>query len=283
MEEKVAMKYRAGYCFLGQIRRPTNSPRPGKSGAVVSTTARKCRVKISPIGQRKDVVLTSNSLDVSKVLHFTDSKTSIKTDIESELSLHSFFDASKFSKIVKGKGGVYVDNYSSPAPKKHIKSFCPAAKKCLVVANAGGKGAIPSEALCIQYFHERFAAKNFLLEMEVSYNFDWKLVDSICNIYGHRVGISTTRAMSNEVFTEENGYQLLKKKLFGLVMARNCVSEEHSFSICFLHIWTPTIDIAQKLQKVYPRVVAEDDTGTFGEVIILASVYSDPWIYKKKS
>jgi hypothetical protein len=267
----------------------------------------------------KRLVTTNGTvLTASKVLHLTETKSSIKTEIENELSLHKFFDnfkqalattagaairkMNKTGQLLKGKGNIFIDYYSTPDPKKHVKNFCPAAKKCLVVTNGGGKSAIPSEALCIQYFFERFSAKNFLLEMEVDYEWkNWKIVDTICKIYGHNVGISTSRAMlypnpkktkeekkevkegkvKEKTYTDEDAHQLLKKKLYGLVMARDCVSEKHAFNICFLHIFCETGGMAEKLKKVYPRVIEEDDTGTFSEVIILATVYTDPWIYNK--
>src|SRR5205085_12162924 len=99
-------------------------------------------------------------------------------------------------------------------------------------------------------------------------------------------GVSVTRSMKfprPEDFTEEDAYNLLKKKLFGLTMARNGISDKHSFNICALHIWAQTLDIAEKLKKVYPRVIAEDESDTFREVIILTSVYNHSWIYNNRA
>lgn len=49
---------------------------------------------------------------------------------------------------------------------------------------------------------------------------NWKKVDYICTLYGERVGVSVTRAMSYpdpEQFSTDTAYRLLYKKLFGLV------------------------------------------------------------------
>ncbi len=80
-------------------------------------------------------------------------------------------------------------------------------------------------------------------------------------------------------FSDEDAYELLKRKMNGLLIARNCVSEEDSFYICFLHVLCQTRGIADKIRSAYPRVVSEDDTGTIGEIIVLATVYEDPFIY----
>lgn len=263
---------------------------PGKRRAVV--------VKISSVLQtssvltldqrskkdRKDKKPEKSVADTSKVLHLTDSKVSIKTDIESELALHSFFLRSL--KNVGSNGGVYIDSYTAPAFKEHTSSFCPAAKRCLIIPNAGGKSAIPSEALSLQYFYERFAAKKFLLEMEIEIFFDnWKLVDFVCNIYGERVGVSVTRAMRFDdpaMFSEDDAKELLRKKLYGLVMARKNATEKNSFNVIFLHIWCQTLDIAEKIKAAQPAVLAEDETDTYREVIILCSVYHEPYIYHNK-
>jgi hypothetical protein len=213
----------------------------------------------------------------------TKSKSFIKTEIENELSLYTFFE--KFKNNNKSQGGLYIDNYSGPEPEKHIPKFCPAAKRCLNEKNGGAVSSITSEALCIQYFFERFSASRFLLELEVEYHFHWKMVDVVCNIYGNRIGISTTRAMRygpDKSFSEEKAEDLLKKKLHGLIMARNCVSEKHKFNTVFLHVFAETQFMAEQLKKVYPKIIKEDESGTFSEVVIIVTVYTRRWLYDKK-
>ena len=73
----------------------------------------------------------------------------------------------------------------------------------------------------MEYFVRRFGAKDIVTEMEVEYcTFNWKKVDYICSLYGQRVGVSVTRAMSfpdPKEFSPQMAYRLLYKKLFGLV------------------------------------------------------------------
>jgi hypothetical protein len=87
-------------------------------------------------------------------------------------------------------------------------------------SNAGGTSTI-SESLSVEYFARRFQAKDVVTEMEVEYcSMNWKKVDYICTLYGRRVGVSVTRAMSYpdpDAFSPQAAYRLLHKKLFGLV------------------------------------------------------------------
>ncbi len=77
------------------------------------------------------------------------------------------------------------------------------------------------QSLSKEYFARRFQAKDVVTEMEVEYcSMNWKKVDYICTLYGRRVGVSVTRAMSYpdpDAFSPQAAYRLLHKKLFGLV------------------------------------------------------------------
>lgn len=77
------------------------------------------------------------------------------------------------------------------------------------------------QSLSMEYFSRRFQARDVVTEMEVEYRcMNWKKVDYICTLYGERVGVSVTRAMSYPnpaAFKPDEAYRLLYKKLFGLV------------------------------------------------------------------
>ncbi|KAG6553000.1 hypothetical protein Mapa_005337 [Marchantia paleacea] len=130
------------------------------------------------------------------------------------------------------------------------------AQRVLHEPNAGGSSSI-SESLSVEYFARRFQARDIVTEMEVEYCMkNWKKVDYICTLYGERVGVSVTRAMSYpnpEQFSKDTAYKLLYKKLFGLVVARHGVKEKHNFSRCILHIWCETHSAAKLLEILYPR------------------------------
>ncbi|EFJ15258.1 hypothetical protein SELMODRAFT_422943 [Selaginella moellendorffii] len=111
------------------------------------------------------------------------------------------------------------------------------------------------QSLSVEYFVRKFKATDVVTEMEVEYcAMNWKKVDYICNLYGQRVGVSVTRAMSYpnpEDFSPQMAYRLLYKKLFGLVVARHGVTDRHSFSQCVLHVWCETTTTAKLLQAQY--------------------------------
>jgi len=54
--------------------------------------------------------------------------------------------------------------------------------------------------------------------MEVSYfPYGGSITDYVCEIFGHKVGVSVTRAMKYRgVFMEEDAVTLLNKKLLGI-------------------------------------------------------------------
>lgn len=136
----------------------------------------------------------------------------------------------------------------------------PDALRVRTEANAGGTSTI-SEALSVEYFVRRFQAKDIVTEMEVEYcSMNWKKVDYICTLYGQRVGVSVTRAMSYpdpEQFSPDMANKLLHKKLFGLVVAREGVADRHCFSQCILHVWCETERTARLLEAEYLEVSQE--------------------------
>jgi len=150
------------------------------------------------------------------------------------------------------------------------------SRKCLLTKNAGGKSEV-SEAYSIEYMMTRLHAYDILLEMQVEYIFRYKMVDYICSISGERVGVSVTRSFPyyNNSFTEDDAAILLKKKLYGLIVSRNCVVEKLSFYKSVLHIWCPTEETANHLQKVYRSF----DLDVQNTLVLLVTVCDKKEIY----
>jgi len=157
------------------------------------------------------------------------------------------------------------------------------AYRSLTVKNAGGKSAI-SEALSIEYFTKAFNATSIILEMEIDYCIDYKMVDFICAIRQYKVGVSVTRAMGYPTaasYTLEQATTLLKKKLTGLIIARNGVNKRHNFYKSILHIWCQSTDIANLLEQAYSDLnFNEFGLDIKGIVILLLTICPDPIIYK---
>jgi hypothetical protein len=179
---------------------------------------------------------------------------------------------------------VFCDSYTLPSLNCIHKRMFRAAKKSLLVDNAGG-GSQLSEALSIHYFSERFHARRFVFENDIEYWIQYKMADFLCSIEGRRVGVSVTRAMgfpSPENFTEEDANRLMYSKMHGLVIARSGVSERHEFSVSILHCWCQTERIASLVKKAYEKVVMEDESNTLYQVIVLLSICPDDFIYRNQ-
>lgn len=138
--------------------------------------------------------------------------------------------------------------------------------------------------MSIEYFTRVFEARDILLEMEVEYWIDYKMVDFVCTVpsYG-RIGVSVTRAMgypSSDKFTYDRALKLLQKKLYGLIVSRNGVTKKHSFYRSILHIWCQTDRIALLLKKAYASFDIEDyGLNIKGVVVLQLTVCSHPCLY----
>jgi len=128
--------------------------------------------------------------------------------------------------------------------------------------NAGGNSKV-SEMHSIDLLMKKLNASNCLFENSVEYwCWDKKMVDFILSVpvldkeknsYDiTRIGVSVTRAFDTKKFpfTRESAIKLIKKKLNGLVIARNCVVEEQCFYQSVLHIWSPNEKVTELLLDV---------------------------------
>lgn len=158
------------------------------------------------------------------------------------------------------------------------------AKKSLLVDNAGGKSAV-SEAFSIYYFGWIRGATDFVFEKEVDYWISYKMVDFICTVKGKRVGVSVTRAMgfpSPNYFGYDDAVILLRKKLFGLIVARDCVMTKHSFSCSVLHVWCQTEAIANHVRDAYSSFDVKDfGLDVASHVLLMLTVCGERMIYSE--
>lgn len=154
-------------------------------------------------------------------------------------------------------------------------------KRSLTIPNAGGSSEI-SEALSMQYMHDRFGANEFIPEKEVDYWIEYKMCDYIMVVNGVNVGVSVTRAVSYP-FTNEFSYvqaaSLLNKKLNGLIIARNAVNERHQFFMSILHIWCHTALAAQNLRKAYDYMINHDTDKVYNNIYIICTICPVMYIY----
>lgn len=202
-----------------------------------------------------------------------------QTTIETQMKLDSIFE----NKNIPDALQLYAfrDTYAK-AP------LGPIARGSLEIPNAGGKSEV-SEAHSIHMMCACFGATQVLYENQVSY---WaeicfgkgsKMVDYVCTIAGQRVGVSVTRAMAfptrrPELYTQEQADRLVAKKVHGLIVSREAVTEHHSFTKSILHVWCQTKRIADMVISSF-RQYEEKDTTCPGVLILLATVCNDREIF----
>lgn len=175
---------------------------------------------------------------------------------------------------------IFVDEYT-PTDIDNMKMNVD-ARRSLTTANAGGKSVL-SEMLSMQYFSQVLRAEAILLENEVEYWIDYKMVDYVCTVNGVRVGVSVTRAMSYpnpDRFTYACARDLLNKKLYGLIVSRNSVAAQHTFFKSVLHVWCQTPRIAALVKRAYEEIdVSSYGLDIRGVVILLLTVCPQNYIY----
>ena len=145
---------------------------------------------------------------------------------------------------------IYIDSFTYN--NEILNSY---AKNSLLIKNAGGRSEI-SEMFSIHILMNILNSYDCIYEKKVEYKFTCKLVDYILFSENEgdlfRVGVSTTRAFShfNNVFTYDDGYKLLMKKITGLVISRQSIDEKHNFFTSILHIFAQNDTIKNILLDV---------------------------------
>lgn len=172
------------------------------------------------------------------------------------------------------------------------------AKRSRDIDNAGGKSDV-SEMFSIDYLMKIHNAHSIIFETEVQYWITYKMVDFICTVEDQRVGVSVARAMSaparrakrrrgraanpSGVSDLTSAAYLLHKKLYGLIVARNAVSEHQSFYKSILHIWCQNQHIADLMSEAFANL-DDNDYGldVKGVVILQLTVCPDMQLYKNR-
>lgn len=161
------------------------------------------------------------------------------------------------------------------------------AARSLVIDNAGGNSEY-SEAMSMHYFEHVFNGKDFILENEVEYWREFKMVDYICTIRNERIGVSVTRAMGfphSSMFVKKDAENLLKKKINGLIVACDLVLTKHSFTKSILHVWCQNKRIANLVREAYEEAIEIDAMGlkVLCDVAVILTICDDKDIYTNRS
>lgn len=216
----------------------------------------------------------------NRVYEVYDDGTSRTAEVFDTVKVASILHGERCDKKRHHRDKVFVDVYR-PVPISKM-NMCDDARRSLASPNAGGKSAL-SEMLSMQYMHQVYGAEDTLIEMEVEYWLEYKMVDYVCSVKGVRVGVSVTRAMTYpnpSKFHIDHARTLLNKKLYGLIVARNSVTQRHTFFKSVLHVWCQTQRIANLVKEAYEEMdVSDYGLDIRGEVILLLTVCDESYIY----
>lgn len=167
-------------------------------------------------------------------------------------------------------------------PRRENQTNTKTAENSRHEQNAGGHSDV-SEMYSIEHYIRLYGATDVIFEMNVEYWIDYKMVDYICTVNNQRIGVSVTRAMgypTADYFTKQKGVELLNKKLFGLIVARNATTQKHTFYKSILHVWCQNQRIADILEKVYCDIdLSEYGLDIEGEIVLHLTVCGYSPIY----
>jgi len=205
----------------------------------------------------------------------------LKTSIKHDWNLSNFVHDANSRPLFN----VCIDTYKINNNGKII--FTGDAQRSLEIDNAGGSSAL-SEALSIHYMSQRFKISKFILEMEVAYDFyGCSMCDYLMQNNDYRIGVSVTRAMHYKdpsMYSPEDAEKLLNKKLYGLIVARNGISEKNGFYKSILHIWCQNQIIADTLSNIHNKIlnnISNDDP--IKEIVVILTICDADWIYTNSS
>lgn len=173
-----------------------------------------------------------------------------------------------------------VDKQSLPESFCEV-SFAETAERSMSIPNAGGSSNI-SEALSMEYLMGKFNVVDFVPEMEVVYWIEACLCDFLMVLKDENVGVSVTRAVCypfGSEFSLDRARELLNRKLYKLLVARNSISEEQSFDRSILHIWCYSDQVAENIRIAHAEMKELDVDRTYEDVHVMCTVCDRMYIY----
>lgn len=209
----------------------------------------------------------------SSTTHLMNDGTIIITNSSDSHSIKKWFN--------EGMVKYLITSDSCTFPEFNDIEFIDTPKRSMTIHNAGGSSD-KSEALSMQYMHDLYGVTKFIPEMEVEYWIEYKICDYLMRYKHENIGVSVTRAVAypftNE-FTYDMSLALLNKKLYGLIVARNAISEKHKFHRCILHVWCMNQIAVQNLRKAYVTIMQHDANKSYDDVYVICSQCSHKFIY----
>jgi len=156
--------------------------------------------------------------------------------------------------------------------------------RSIYTPNAGGASEL-SEAATMQLIQNLLGVSNFVLEQEVKYYIDGKKVDFVFEYINENIGVSVTRAISypfDKEFSYEQAYELLTKKMYGLIIARSSAIDEHSFFKSVLHIWCMNTQTVDNIDRAFHNIALADVDLTYNTISVMCTICDNDFIYSNK-
>ena len=151
----------------------------------------------------------------------------------------------------------------------------------LFEAGTLGGSSIHSEVMAFEVLHRCEIAFLVMTEGEIEYSDDsGKKTDMLVEIDGLNVGVSVTRAFKwgdDAIFTEEDAYTLLSRKLEDVLLSGSNASESNSWSHAILHVITYDPSYVASLEAAYATLPATLTNETI--VVITVTDGDDDFIY----
>lgn len=154
----------------------------------------------------------------------------------------------------------------------------------LLQPNAGGT-SVYSEVLSFEMMRAAYGATLQKTEMEIEY--DWmgsKKTDYSCHLDGVGVvAVSVTRALKHRgVFTSQDAYELLYKKLRCVQGSNQNVCTLHRWERQILHVWTADETIASSLAECLSALTHSPAHADLCESVFMIITVSKgaPYIYR---
>ncbi len=171
--------------------------------------------------------------------------------------------------------------------EKHV-CFSENARKSLLIQNAGGDSAL-SEAVSIDYLSRILGATAVTFEREITYYYSSKLVDYMLRLPprgdhpSKNIGVSVTRCFGYTLVSDEKLLAFLEKKIIGLIVSYNSVSEENSFDSTILHILVPSEEIKERLHSlILSDRLDLEKLCVSGELILWVTHTPDHFIFESR-
>lgn len=207
------------------------------------------------------------------ITHMIYDGTVIKTNVNDSHLVRKWFNNDSVTYLIT------VDSCTFPQFDKI--NFIDTPRRSMTIQNAGGSSD-KSEALSMQYMNDLYGITKFVPEMEVEYWIEYKICDYLMTYKNYNIGVSVTRAVAYP-FTKEYTYDmathLLNKKLYGLIVARNAISDKHKFYKCILHIWCMTPLAAYNIKKAHAEIIQQDVNHTYDNVYVICTICPHNYIY----